>query len=457
MLKDIVPYHSNQLSQNETVNIFSQIPDEEQYDGKEGWICGRGVAMKINKGNEIQCFCPPSLYGEYCEYFSDRITVIVSLHNISSELLEEQTNTIKILSLLLSDDTIIDHYIFHLPLILSGELDKKFRFNLIHRRPKSLLNSYRVRFEAYHLSSDSSIKFLAVWQYSIQFPFLPSYRLVQILKFEKMDISMMKRHICQTYNPCLHNSTCHSMMNNLSLYYCQCTNETFGKHCEQSFQPITSRTCSKNSLLRPLLSLKSLCLCSIDSYGPTCHLNHSCVNQNPCRINRGKCYINPDNMTRDYICICDKKFFGDNCEFDSAMVRINFIDFSFVQIPSNLILSSIIQLCDLHNETLDLLIRQKRVYQGLPPSITEIYHRDHHLPTIGILKLYHKSNLSNDFVANLKESDYFILYSIVFDIARMNLTSTINVTNYCPYIPTAFHKNISHISSLSESNFRLID
>jgi hypothetical protein len=173
-------------------------------------------------------------------------------------------------------------------------------------------------------------------------------------------------------------------------------------------------------------------------------------------MNRGKCYINPDNINYDYICVCDKKYFGDHCEFNSAMVRINFTDFSFAQNPSNLILSSIIQLCDLHNKTLDLIIRQKRVYQGLPPSITEIYHNDHHLPRIGILKLYHKKDLSNDYVANLNQSDYFILYSVLSDIARMNLTSTINVTNYCPYTRTAFNKNISTISSLSQCKFRLI-
>ena len=170
MLKDFIPYHPDQSSQNETINIFSEIPNEEQYDGKEGWICGRGVATKKNnKINEIQCFCPPSLYGEYCQYFSDRITVIISLNNIPSELLEQQTNTIKILALLLSNDTIIDHHVFHLPLVLSGELDKKFRFNLIYRRPKVLSNSYTVKFEAYHLNSDSLIKFVGVGNIQLNF------------------------------------------------------------------------------------------------------------------------------------------------------------------------------------------------------------------------------------------------------------------------------------------------
>ena len=267
---------------------------------------------------------------------------------------------------------------------------------------------------------------------------------------------MNKTHICQISNPCLHNSTCHSIMNkinNMSAYYCHCNNQTFGKHCEHLLQPIISPICSKYALLRPLSSSKSICLCPIHSYGPTCHLNHTCVNKNPCGINRGKCYINPDNITHDYICVCDKKFFGDHCEFDSAMVRINFTDFSFVQTPSNFILSSIIQLCDLHNETLDLIIRQKRVYQGLPPSITEIYHNDHHLPRFGIMKLYHKQDLSNDYVANLKQPDYFILYIVSSNISRMNFTSVINVTNYCPYTPTAFQKNISNISSLSQCKF----
>jgi hypothetical protein len=457
VLKDIVPYHNVPSLQRKTIIIYSEIPHKEENDGREGWICGRGLSIKKN---EMECFCPPSLYGEYCQYFSDRITVITNLDNIPSELLEQETNTIKILSLLLSNDTIIDHYVFHLPLVLSRELNKKFRFNLIHRRPKILSNSYTVRFEAYHLSFDSSIKFLAVWEYSIQFSFLPSYRLAQILKFEKTQTSMNKIHICQLSNPCFHNSTCHSIMNqinNMSAYYCHCNNQTFGKKCQHLRQSIIPSRCSKYALSRPLSSLKSLCLCPIHSFGPTCHLNHTCVNKHPCGINRGKCYINPDDISSDHICICDKKFFGDHCEFNSSMVRINFNDFSFVQNPSNLILSSIIQLCDLHNETLDLIIRQKRVYQGLPPSITEIYHNNHHLPRIGILKLYHKFDLSNDYVANLKESDYFILYSIVSDIARMNLTSMINVTNYCPYISTAFHKNVSTISSLSKCKFCCFD
>ncbi len=141
----------------------------------------------------------------------------------------DSDDTIKILALLLSnDDDIIDHHVFHLPWVFFKELNKKFLFNLIHQRPKVSLNSYRVRFEAYHLNFDSSIKFLAVWEYPIHFLFLPSYRLVQVLRFEKELTLMATTHICKTANPCLHNSTCHSIMNqinNTSVYYCHCGTE----------------------------------------------------------------------------------------------------------------------------------------------------------------------------------------------------------------------------------------
>ena len=428
---------------------------KEENDGREGWICGRGVTIKRKTHNQIQCFCPPSLYGEFCQFYSDRITVITSLDNIPSELVEHENNIIKVLVLLLSNDEIINDYVFHLPLILSKELNKKFRFNLIHPRPKIMSNSYRVRFEAYNLVSDSSmIEFLGVWEYPIHFPFLPSYRLAQVLRFNTNTTTLIPaEHICKTSNPCLHNSTCHPIINemkNMLAYYCHCRNQSFGKRCEQSFQSPSSFTCSKYALLRPISSSKFRCLCPGHLYGPTCHLNHTCVNNNPCKIDRGKCYHNPDNVTQDYICICDKKFFGSQCQIDSAMVQINLTDFAFVQMPTKFILSSMIQLCDLDNETLDLIIREKRVYPGLPPSITQIYHNDYHLPIIAILKLYHKLDLVNDYVANLKQPDYFLLYVISSNISLMNLTLNIDLKNYCPYTPTIFQKNLSNASLLFE-------
>jgi hypothetical protein len=452
----MVAFDNVKPQQYETMKIYPHRPHKQDNDSKEGWICGRGVATIRTRTNAVQCFCPPSLYGEYCQYFSDRITITISFSNIPLHVLEQQSNIIKILAFLLSNNNISDHHIFHLPVIFANNLNKKFRFNLLHQRPKLSSDSYTVRFEAYYLSIDSSIKFLAVWEYPIHFPFLPSYRLVQILRFEEEPRLLATTHICRTANPCRHDSTCHPIMNkinNMSAYYCHCKSNSYGKYCEHLLQSEPSPQCSKRALSYPFSLSKSICLCPIDVYGPTCHLNHTCVNRNPCDINRGKFYINPDNITHDYICVCDKKFFGDHCQFDSAVVKINFTDILFIERPLNFIMSSIIQLCDLDNETLDLIVRQKRVYQGLPPSITEVYHNDHQLPMLGIMRLYHKFHLSNDYTANLKQPDYFILYIVSSNVSRINLTSVINMTNYCPYTPIVFRKNVSYVSYLSQCKF----
>jgi hypothetical protein len=96
------------------------------------------------------------------------------------------------------------------------------------------------------------------------------------------------------------------------------------------------------------------------------------------------------------------------------------------------------------------MIHEKRVYQGLPPSITEIYHNDYHLPKLGIMKLYHKYDLSNDYVVNLKQPDYFILYIVPLNVPHMNITSVINMTNYCPHTATLFQENLANVSYLSQ-------
>ena len=69
------------------------------------------------------------------------------------------------------------------------------------------------------------------------------------------------------------------------------------------------------------------------------------------------------------------------------------------------------QLYDLHNEILDLILHQKHVYQGLPSSITEIYHNYYRLTKFDVIKFYYKKNLSNDYIANLRMTK---LFSFIF-------------------------------------------
>ena len=70
------------------------------------FICNRGVAVKYY----TVCFCSSSFYGEQCQYYNDRITVVthLDLNNCRSFL-----NIIKVLTTFLFGDEIIDYYEFH--------------------------------------------------------------------------------------------------------------------------------------------------------------------------------------------------------------------------------------------------------------------------------------------------------------------------------------------------------
>ena len=424
----------NSLSIHFRDHLFA---DFDENHGRERWICGRGVAI-IRRTNEIQCLCPPSLYGEYCQYFTDRITAIISFQN-----LEYESNAIQIVVSLLSNDQMIDHHVFHLLSIHSKENQKKYRFYLIYKRPKLLSNRYHIQIEAYSLRTNLPIEFLAIWKYEIKFPFLPSYRFVKILTFEN------NSHICETSNPCLHNSTCHSIQN-LRTYYCHCNQHIFGKHCEHI--QLSSKICSKFALQRHFSSSKSICLCPIDLYGPTCHLNHTCVHRNPCGSNRGICLFNPDRARRDYICQCRKEYFGDHCEIDSAILRIHFVNLTYVSLKWNYILSSVIQLYNVHETTLDMIVEEKRIFEGLPSNITEVYHPNLYLPMFGILKVYHRID-NNLFFANVDQPNYFLVYSTSLkNIRQMNITIEINKSNFCPNTSLAFSKNFSNLNDLSQQD-----
>jgi hypothetical protein len=208
---------------------------------KEGWICNRGVLAWRNfssDGNQpqTQCFCPPSYYGEWCQWMSDRFTVFTHFQDKTDRLTK---GVIKILALFIvkinETTTILDHHEYHFIPAL-GNLDEKHKFYFVYPRPHQLRsnrNNYAVRFEAYLLNDDETIEFLAVWIYPIPFNFLPSQRLAKVLKYNprsQLDIN----HTCFN-NPCLNAGKCHPLMNKLNdshSYWCECGNRTSGSHCQ---------------------------------------------------------------------------------------------------------------------------------------------------------------------------------------------------------------------------------
>lgn len=209
---------------------------------REGWICNRGVfgwRMSFDVDEpQRQCFCPPSYFGDWCEFMSDRITVFTHFEDQSGYLSKGVIKILALLVLILNDTTTIrDHHEFSFIPAL-GNLDEKHKFYLVYPRPHELRSNvarYAVRFEAYHLNDDETIDFLAAWFYAVPFNFLPSQRLAKVLKYSRR-ARLKTNHMCLSNNSlCLNGGKCHPFMNKLTdtqSYWCECESGLHGPHCE---------------------------------------------------------------------------------------------------------------------------------------------------------------------------------------------------------------------------------
>ena len=95
-----------------------------QIYSREAWMCSHGVAVRQHNDAIIDvCFYPPSYYGRYCQYSSDRLTIITHFEDLMNTL----SSTVKILTVFLTNQTVIDHHEFHFTPALNN-FKKKHKF-----------------------------------------------------------------------------------------------------------------------------------------------------------------------------------------------------------------------------------------------------------------------------------------------------------------------------------------
>ena len=397
--------------------------------------CNQGLAVRL--GTNIRCMCPGAYYGNRCQYFSDRITIITHL-NLSYTPYDSpgsSTVILKIVTFLLFEkDEVIDLHEFHVIPSLERLNYTKHKFYLIYSRSDRMLkhkrqryfnrtdiinhHPYSVRFVAFELQYNNTIE-LGVWDYPIYFDFLSSFRLSSILRFPKT-------YLNQSHDPCINatcnsNSTCRPLFfSQTQSYDCFCKNGFYGHRCHL-YSNNCSDYCSTNSICipnsRPLLlgNKQPLCVCPLNRFGPRCNLKYDGCQSYPCQ-NNGSCYHTYDPIgERRFVCKCDKVFQGDVCQYENSPIQIEIASF----ISEKDSLASVIQYYDIHYITFKLIPRHQQVFVGIPSRL-RFDHNQIQVPVLGILKLHN----------NLTTANYYIIY-IQPNRTTINLTST---PDRCPHV-----------------------
>jgi hypothetical protein len=99
------PYQNVLATRQKQLSKLIVNPRNDESFKVHSYQCNRGIA--VIEMNEIRCLCPPAYYGDWCQFFSDRISVIAQIDQ--NTLL---TNTLKIKAQFLFENKIIDDHEF---------------------------------------------------------------------------------------------------------------------------------------------------------------------------------------------------------------------------------------------------------------------------------------------------------------------------------------------------------
>lgn len=174
-------YLSFRLSAALTSNTFESPPLQFRSKKRKRWIsnanitwnCHRGIptAASYDQLNTIEkkCFCPPSYFGDFCEYQNERVSLPMEIQ-VSSEWKTFFT----VVYLLINNHNEIESY-DQLHYISAAHCGVKInRYLLYSSRPKNLSKSYSVCFEVYNREK---LEYRASWNFELKYNFLPVHRL----------------------------------------------------------------------------------------------------------------------------------------------------------------------------------------------------------------------------------------------------------------------------------------
>ncbi|CAF4970062.1 unnamed protein product [Rotaria sp. Silwood1] len=320
--------------------IFSNLPRMEMPHQHE-LRCHRGFDLRIWLNNEKNlttnaCLCPPSFYGNMCQYQNQRVSLTIKFQVVSDSW---STLFAIIISLIDDSEERTIHSYEQFTYLATRDCKIKFNIYLLYStRPKNESKNYAIQIDIYE---KISLIYRGSLLFPIIFPFLPVHRLVYIV-----DIPRINEDIQSCSNSQCIRGKCVKYSNNpKNGSFCQCKPGWSGRYCTIQH----TCTCSSDSIcIDVLANNRSVCVCPINKFGDRCLLvNTICqMDKNFTCQHGGQCIPADEYMisARKFICICPKGYIGDRCEivdnkiilsFQKSIVLSQSIFIHFIQVINN--------------------------------------------------------------------------------------------------------------------------
>ncbi|CAF3605898.1 unnamed protein product [Adineta steineri] len=278
--------------------------------------CHRGLDLRVwsdidENLTNLTCLCPPSYYGDACQYQNQRVSLTIKFQAFYDSW---RIPFIIIVSLIDNSDQRIIHSYEQITYIPMKNCQTKFNMYLLYStRPKNQSEQYSIHVDVYEKLSLAYRGSLLV---PIPFNFLPIQRIAVLLSIPYITDS----HKGCSNKKCIHGECIQYFNDPNNTTFCQCNEGWHGKDC--SIPHICQ--CSANSLCIGFSSNnRSICICPINRWGSRCLLHDDiCQQENITCQNGGKCI--PMASTKNFECICPKEFFGEKCEIPSNKISLSF-------------------------------------------------------------------------------------------------------------------------------------
>ncbi|UJR12436.1 hypothetical protein I4U23_016612 [Adineta vaga] len=308
-----------QQSTDIIITHSSILPTTRQYQQ----YCHRGLALHVwldseKNISEITCLCPPSFYGNMCQYQNQRVSLTIQFRAFSDSL-----RTLFSLVILLIDESNerIIHSYHQFTYLYIRDCQKKFNMYLLYStRPINQKIKYAIHIDIYEAIS---LKYRGSLLIPLTFTFLPVYRVAVLLDIPRIQNSIED---CSKQR-CIHGRCIQYSTNSENDIFCQCNQGWSGQYC--NIQQINICQCSYGSLCIGIAANnRSICICPLNKWGSHCSLQNTIcqINQTIICQNEGQCI--PTNeytiSEKKFICICLKGFSGERCEISDTIITVLF-------------------------------------------------------------------------------------------------------------------------------------
>jgi hypothetical protein len=312
-----IKHLAKQLTIQDRSMLISTTSTTRQYQQR----CHRGLPLRVwlNTVKNLTtavCLCPPSFYGDMCQYQNQRVSLTLQFRTFSDS---RRTLFAVIISLIDDSHERIIHSYQQFAYLYIQHCQNKFNIYLLYStRPKLSTKNYSIHIDIYEKISFLYRGSLLI---PLHFPFLPVHRIAVQLNIPRTGDTI---EICSDQK-CIHGQCTKYYNDPNGTSFCHCDRGWSGRYCTIPHKC----TCSSDSLcIGVSANNRSICMCSLKKWGSQCLLHDTICHssQNAICQNGGQCIHVDESMVFDkqFICLCSHGFSGKRCEITDNKIIVSF-------------------------------------------------------------------------------------------------------------------------------------